>query len=87
VKQQKGGNNAQNLPATIVEHGASAAIGFYNNINCGEANTWTTDFYNKMLQGATLQEAVDWAKGRAPEGSGLKSAVICGDSSIRFPIT
>ena len=81
----KGGKNARNLPTTIVEHGAFASIGFSESIGCGSANTWTTNFYNKMLQGATLQEAVDYACSLASESSGLKSAVICGDSSIRFP--
>ena len=48
------------------------------------ANTWTTNFYTKMLQGATLQEAVDYAEDLADESSGLKSTVICGDSTIVF---
>lgn len=82
----RGGQNARNLPSTIVAHGASASIGFSESIGCSSANTWTTNFYNKMLQGATLQEAVDYACSLASESSGLKSAVICGDSSIRLPI-
>ena len=38
-----------------------------------------------MLQGETLQEAVEYARDLADESSGLKSAVIGGDSTIVFP--
>ncbi len=82
----KGGKGARNLPSTIVEHGALASIGFSESIGCVSANTWTENFYQKMFQGATLQEAADYACNLASESSGLNSVVICGDSSIRFPI-
>lgn len=77
-----GGNGGRNLPAAIVDQGARAAVGFKDSIDCVEANTWTTNFYNKMLQGATLQEAVDYACGEFSENSPLRSAVICGDETI-----
>ena len=80
-----GEKNARNLPSRIVEYGACASIGFSKSILCNAANTWTTNFYTKMLQGATLQEAVDYAEDLADESSGLKSAVIGGDSTIVFP--
>lgn len=82
----RGGKGARNLPSAIVEQGASASIGFSQTIGCASANKWTLNFYNKMLQGATLQEAVDYACDLASETSGLKSVVICGDPSITFPI-
>jgi len=81
-----GGKDARNLPSTIVKHGAFSSIGFSKTILCGSANTWTTNFYDKMLQGATIQEAVDYACSLASESSGLKSAVICGDFTIKFPL-
>ena len=77
-----GGNGGRNLPAAIVDQGARAAVGFKDSIDCVEANTWTTNFYNKMLQGATLQEAVDYACGEFSENSPLRSAVICGDETV-----
>lgn len=73
------------MPSRIIEYGACASIGFSESILCNAANTWTTNFYTKMLQGATLQEAVEYARALADESSGLKSAVICGDSTIVFP--
>ena len=82
----KGGKNARNLPSTIVAHGASASSGFAGTIGCSSANTWTTSFYAKMLQGSTLKEAADYACSFASDSSGLKDIVICGDSSIRLPI-
>ena len=62
-----------------------AGILCFLSILCDAANTWTTNFYTKMLQGATLQEAVEYARDLADESSGLKSAVIGGDSTIVFP--
>ena len=79
-----GGEGGRNLPSTIVQRGAKAAIGFSESILCYDANTWTLNFFTKMLQGATLQEAVNYACGLASEESGLKSVVKCGDMSIRI---
>ncbi len=79
-----GGEGGRNLPSAIVQCGAKAAIGFSGNILCDDANIWTLNFFTKMLQGATLQEAVNYACGLASEASGLKSVVKCGDMSIRI---
>ena len=78
----RGKEGGRNLPSKIVEKGARAAVGFSDTIDCSDANTWTIQLYQKLLQGASLQEAVDYACDRATEDSGLKSAVICGDNSI-----
>ena len=80
-----GGVGQRNLPTSIVNRGATASVGFTDNISCNAANTWTTNFYSKMRSGATLEEAVEYACNLASESSGLKSAVICGDGTIIFP--
>lgn len=80
-----GGIGARNLPTAIVEQGARAAIGFTESIDCDEANLWTEFFYSKLLQGATIKDAKDFACDHFPENSKIQSAVICGDATICFP--
>ena len=79
-----GGQGGRNLPAAIVNQGARAAVGFKEEIDCEEANTWTTNFYDKMLQGATLREAVDYAVEKASATSGLGSGEIFGDENFKI---
>lgn len=80
-----GGEGGKNLPTAIVNYGAKSAVGFAEEINCSYANIWTINFYDKMMKGATLEEAVNYACKRAPKNTGLKNAVICGDRTIAFP--
>ena len=76
-----GGENGRNLPSVVVSQGAEVAIGFTESIDCEVANEWTIEFYSYMLQGKTVQEAVDLASEGKSEASGLKSAVICGNKN------
>ena len=53
-----GGEGGRNLPQRLVDAGAEVSIGFTVSINCGAANTWTQSFYEHMLRGKTVEEAV-----------------------------
>ena len=79
-----GGNEGRNLPSKIVTCGAKCAIGFKDSIDCTPSNEWIKDFFNYFSKGYTVQESVAYANGRAPSGSGLQSAVICGNASLRL---
>ena len=78
------GNGGRNLPTVFASNGATVAVGFSESIDCNDANKWTKDFYSHLLEGYTVQESVDFASKRRSESSGLKSAVICGDSTYRI---
>jgi hypothetical protein len=80
----QGGTDAPNLPARIVELGARAAVGFEKSIDCAGANRWTTDLFEQLLNGKTLEEAVNDIKDRYTEESGLRSAIIFGDGTVRL---
>lgn len=84
-----GGEGARNLPSAIVEFGASASVGFKQNILCGSANAWTRRFYEMLLQGATVGEAVDYASDifSATTGLNRENVVICGDPATKLPNT
>lgn len=84
-KTAYGGRGQKNLPSAIVEYGATAAVGFSDEIDCVAANAWTVNFYTKMLEGMTLEKAVKYACEQASADSGLKSAVVCGDGTVVFP--
>ena len=79
-----GGNEGRNLPSKIVTCGAKCAIGFKDSIDCTPSNEWIKDFFNYFSKGYTVQDSVAYANGRAPSGSGLQSAVICGNASLRL---
>ena len=78
----RGGENARNLPNRTVERGAETAIGFTESITCSAANTWTENFYESLLLGNTVAEAVQFANSTVNESSGLHSAVICGNLDL-----
>ena len=80
----RGGEGARNLPTRIVEQGAQTAIGFTASINCAEANKWTKDFYNLLLQGETVLSAATELNHKYSEKSGLTSWVICGDENYKL---
>ncbi len=79
-----GGEGVKNLPSVAVNNGAEVAIGFSTEIICGDANLWTAEFYGRLLEGDTVQEAVNYASGRRSTESGLKSAVVCGNGNYRL---
>lgn len=79
-----GGEGARNLPTRIVEQGAQTAIGFTASINCDQANEWTKDFYNLLLQGETVQSAATKLNHEYSEDSGMRSWVICGDENYKL---
>ena len=79
-----GGEDGNNLPSKIVEQGAKTAIGFELSIDCNEANIWTEVFYEAMLNGDTVEVAVEAAKKATNESTGLHSVVICGDRNLRL---
>ncbi len=78
----KGGAGANNLPTRVVEQGATAAIGFEEEILCSEANEWTKLVYKQLILGETLKDAVETACDRFSKESNIQSVVICGDENI-----
>ena len=53
----KTGFEGHNLPERMHERGAKVAIGFKNEIDCDDANTWTERFFNNLFMGKTIEEA------------------------------
>ena len=78
------GASGKNLPSVVVNQGAEVAIGFSESINCSEANIWTIDFYSYLLAGHTVQSSVDYASNNRSVGSGLRSAVVCGNGNYKI---
>ncbi len=77
-----GEENGRNLPSAVVSRGAEVAVGFTRSIDCAVANEWTKEFYTYLLQGKTVQEAVDAASEGKSEISGLTSAIVCGNKNF-----
>lgn len=76
-------NSGCDLVTRIIEQGAQTAIGFTEEIDCNKANTWTTAFFEELLEGKSVSEAVNLATIAVPgTKEGLDSAVIVGDSSL-----
>ncbi len=59
-----GGLNAPNLPAQLVAHGANAVVGFSTVIDCEQAELFTEYFFEQFMQGASVEEAANYAMGR-----------------------
>ena len=79
-----GGETGRNLPAVVTSQGAEVAIGFRDSIICSDANEWTQDFYAYLLEGYTVQEAVDEASEKQSAASGLTNPVVCGNGDYRL---
>ena len=79
-----GGSGDRNLPTIVRNNGAFVSVGFKESIDCIEANQWTEDFYEYMLLGYTVQDAVNYASDNCSSSSGLQSAEICGYTAYRF---
>ena len=81
-----GGVNGTNLAAKIVELGAEVAIGFNADIYCTYANTWTDMFYNRLLLGDSVNEAMAYM--RLCEDTAISNitsvAVVCGNGDYRL---
>ncbi len=74
----------RNLPAVVTSQGAEVAVGFLGNIICSNANEWARDFYAHLLEGYTVQEAVDEASEKQSDASGLTNPVVCGNGDYRL---
>ena len=79
AKDGVGGNN---LPTRIVELGAEVAVGFTEDIMCSDANQWTTAFWESMLNGTTVNAAVNYACSKSDIP--ITQTVICGNSNYRL---
>jgi hypothetical protein len=78
------GSDGTNLPSRLVDRGAETVVGFEDEIICVVANTWTEMFYEWLLDGNSVEEAVDYASVYASVFSGLRSAVIYGDETFKL---
>lgn len=76
-----GGETFSNLVSQMEAYGATTAIGFDDEIDCGDANTWTRLFLASLATGATVDAAATDASAEMPESSPLSDAVICGDKN------
>lgn len=80
----KGGVNAPNLPNVAVQLGATTAIGFYGDIECAEANTWTTMlFYSLYNNDYTISQATAYAAAYVTD-TVLQNPVICGNANVKI---
>lgn len=75
----RGGIDGNNLPTICVAQGAEVAVGFTESISCNDANEWTIYFYNYLISGETVQEAVNQASSKYNTSTGLRSAIVCGN--------
>ncbi len=80
----KGGDGARNLPTRAVELGAEVAIGFKVSINCGATTTWTTAFWEAMLNGATVNLAAEQACNATQGSIAIGDVTICGNQFYRL---
>lgn len=55
-------NYGTNLLKSSVEAGADCAVGFIDSIDCSDANKWTIEFFKKLNEGYTIQNAIDSVK-------------------------
>ena len=94
-----GGVDANNLPSAITAKGANTAIGVNGTIYCSDANNWVETFFNKLLEGKTVQQASNLASAvlrpvlqdshsNPKSGDGLTGVVptivICGNGSYHL---
>lgn len=80
-----GGENGKNLVAKIVDSGAKTSIGFEDTVGCNAANLWTKYFFDALLNGYTVYEAVEAVEQQLGTANGLGSICICGDDSYTIP--
>ena len=79
-----GGAQERNIVNAIVQKGANAAIGFEDSIGCNAANSWTEMFFDELISGKTIDEAIDFLNSQFGISTGLRSAVICGNTNFRL---
>ena len=80
-----GGSDELNLVSEAVWQGATAALGFTDDIGCNDANQWVTNLFSYLEDGMTLREACrqlhyeeNW------QYTTMYCYVICGNQSIRL---
>ena len=56
-----GGSDASTLLSQVVDQGARVAIGFNVKIMCPDAENWTHNLFDYLLDGYTIEEAVTLA--------------------------
>lgn len=85
-KTGHGGLDEANLVSQALYQGATAALGFQENINCNEANEWLKRLFDLLISGVTLRNAClqlhtdgNW------QYTTMASYVICGNSVITLP--
>nr|MCR5056263.1 hypothetical protein [Clostridia bacterium] len=88
--------NTHNLPAKLVEQGATTAIGFSQEIVCKQGDLWMKFFFQYFLNGKSVEQSIQDAmyeinamppldlnpRGTNYESSGLCSIAVYGDTSL-----
>ncbi len=79
-----GGSNGMNLPSVAVERGAKVAIGFQGSVNCYMASSWVRLFVDYLLDGDTVQEAIDTIGELKYYGTAYKTLLpyVAGDGTV-----
>ena len=77
----KSASDGTNFAKDIADRGAYVTIGFSTNILCAEAIDWITLFYDRLLDGFTVNEAADWAADNAEHGDTTQSYCVYGNGN------
>ena len=81
-----GGLDEANLVSQALWQGATAALGFQENIYCDEANVWLKSLFDLLNTGMTLRNAcLQLHTNGYWQDTSMASYVICGNSVITLP--
>ena len=70
-----------NLPSKVVEQGCIVSIGFESAINCGDANEWTEYFFEFLLYGYSVSNAINMANSLFDSSSTIRNTILYGDGT------
>lgn len=73
----KGTNN---ITKYFVDQGATASLGWSTEINTFSAKSWLTNFWDKISQGSTIQQANTYANSKTYLASSIKNTVLYGNT-------
>lgn len=77
-------NNDQNICAQAVTYGAKTAVGWEESINQGSHTEWLKRYNQCLLDGKTVQAAVNYANSFTYADARVKTSKIYGDTSLRI---
>jgi len=76
---------AKNITKSAVEYGAETAVGWTDTVYGGSHSNWLCRYNNRLAEGDTVEEAVDFANSFIYlPGSGVKTVVIEGNEDLKI---